>query len=750
MHEAPREAPRERVFIRSLAGRVALLVLFSSLAVAGIAVASAIDLRTAVMADADASTGWLAAAAAVAEGRFVGDAGKALAQAADASRRGGPGACDAAASDIAARDGRFVAVGVATPQGSVVCGFPAGQPSVAGRVSVKRAIASRAFAMGDYVVDAAAARSTVGFAMPVLDGGELKGVAFVEMDVKALSDGGLSSALPPDAAFGIVDGRAVMLMRYPEPDRWAGQPLPESALSAEMLSRKEGTVRLDGFDGIARIYSFRRLPELAAPSAYVYVGVPVVAAEANARAAALRGAAIALFLVIIALWAALTMGDMLILRRMRKMVGTMRHIVIGELDERADLPRGFGELDEVTGLFDIITARLKEAYGKTEEKVKVRTVELEFNKGMAELEKARTEALLASIGEGVVATDRDGKIIFFNKWAQDMIGLDTDLAGKSIYSAITLQDEKGAMIEVEARPIRIALTTGKRVESPLPPKPLWMAREGGKPFPIQIVVTPVRHDEETIGAIAVFRDITDEMEIDRRKSEFISIASHQLRSPLTGIKWLTDMLRKGDLGKLDPKQQKVADQIFEANERLVSLVNELLNVSRLEVGTTKPSPVMTDMAKLMHDAIADFEPVLAAKKQALKYDAGAMPTIFVDPLLTREVVANLLSNASKYSPDGSTVTLSAKEQEGEFRISVSDQGIGIPPADQKKMFQKFFRAENAAKSSITGTGLGLYVVKSVVELQGGRIWFESAVGKGTTFYVTFPLNKQKTGASGAA
>ncbi|HSD12453.1 MAG TPA: ATP-binding protein, partial [Patescibacteria group bacterium] len=427
----------------------------------------------------------------------------------------------------------------------------------------------------------------------------------------------------------------------------------------------------------------------------------------------------------------------------RKLVTTMRHIVIGELDERGELPKGLGEIDELTGIFDLITVRLKEAYGKTEEKVKARTVELEFNKGMAELEKARIEALLASIGEGVVATDREGKIIFFNKFAADLIGVGTDLVGKSIFNAMTLQDEKGVAIDADARPTHKALSTGKRVESPLPPKPLWMSRSGAKPFPVHIVVTPVIHDTETIGAVAVFRDITDEMEVDRRKSEFISIASHQLRSPLTGIKWLTDMLRKGDLGKLQDKQQKVADQIFDANERLVTLVNELLNVSRLEVGTTKPNPVQTDMTKLMQDAVADFQPVLAAKQQKLAYDAGALPSIMVDPLLTREVVANILSNASKYSPDGSTVTLTATQEGGEFHISVADQGIGIPPSDQKKMFQKFFRAENAAKSSITGTGLGLYVVKSVVELQGGRIWFESDVGKGTTFHVTFPLTPPK-------
>lgn len=738
MHEEKQKVRRERVFLRSLGSRVALLVLFSSFAVAGIAVGAALDLREAVRKDADASASRLAAVTALVHGQFIADAKGSLESALAAWRRS-PSECAAAVAGLAAADSRILALGVATPSGTVVCATPPGGGTVADDLRFTRAVSAKAFAMGDYVLDLDADLPVIGFALPALEGDRVSAVAFVSLDVRGIGDGGLAAALPKDAGFGLVDGRGTMLLRHPEPDRWAGQPLPESALSNEMLSRKDGAVRLTGIDGTERVYAFTKLEGLAAPGAYAYVGVPVTVVHAAATAASLRAGIIAGFLALVAMWAALTMGDMLLLRRIRRLVETMRHVVLGEFEEREKLPRGLGELDDMTHVFDVVTKRLKEAYDKTELKVKSRTVELEFNKGMAELEKARTEALLASIGEGVVATDKDGKIIFFNKFASDMIGIDADLVGKSIYNVIKLQDEKNAPLEADARPTAKALATGKRVESPLPPKPYWMLREN-KPFPVHIIVTPILHDGGAIGAVAVFRDITDEMEIDRRKSEFISIASHQLRSPLTGIKWLADMLRKGDLGKLEEKQQKVADQLFDANERLVVLVNELLNVSRLEVGSTKPNPVETDLRALLDGIVADTQPVVASKGQKLDYKAGDLPkTMMIDPLLTREVVANILSNASKYSPDGSAVTLVALREGDDVRISVSDQGIGIPPADQKKMFQKFFRAENAAKSSITGTGLGLYVVKSVVELQGGKIWFESTVGKGTTFHVTFPV-----------
>lgn len=737
MHEEKQKTRRERVFLRSLGSRLALPVLFSSLAVAGIAVGSAIDIRGAVQRDAEMAARRLAAVTTLVHRGFIDDAKDALGAALAARLR--PSAeCDAAVAAVAARDSRILALGVATPTGTVTCATPSGRRSLADDARLTRAVASKEFAMGDYMLDEDADRPVIGFALPALEGGRVVAVAFVTIDVRAIGDGGLADALPADAGFGLVDGRGTMLLRHPEPDRWAGQPLPESVLSNEILSRKDGAVRLQGIDGIERIYAFTRVEDVAAPGAYVYVGVPVAVAHASAWAASMRAGVVAGFLALVAIWAALTMGDMLLLRRVRRLVETMRHVVLGELSEREKLPRGLGELDDMTHVFDVVTRRLKEAYDKTEQKVKTRTVELEFNKGMAELEKARTEALLASIGEGVVATDKDGKIIFFNKWAADLIGVEADLVGKSIYNVIKLHDEKQVPLDPEQRPMAKALATGKKVESPLPPKPYWMIR-GEKPYPVHIIVTPIQHEGETIGAIAVFRDITDEMEIDRRKSEFISIASHQLRSPLTGIKWLADMLRKGDLGKLDEKQQKVADQLFDANERLVVLVNELLNVSRLEVGSTKPNPVETDLRALLDGIVADTQPVVASKGQTLDYRAGDLPKMMIDPLLTREVVANILSNASKYSPDGSTVTLTAEREGDEVHIAVADKGIGIPPADQKKMFQKFFRAENAAKSSITGTGLGLYVVKSVVELQGGKIWFESAVGKGTTFHVTFPV-----------
>ncbi|HTM68032.1 MAG TPA: ATP-binding protein [Candidatus Binatia bacterium] len=736
-HEAPKEKRPERVFLHTLSGRVALLSLFSACAIAGIAVAAAMDLRKAVMADADAAARRLATVSAVVERGFVDDARRTLASA--SALRVQPSAeCDAAMAGLQARDKRLLAVGLASPLGNVFCGAPAGQKTFADR-SLKRAIASKSFAAGDYAFDAGADRPTIAFAQPVIENGEIKAVTFAIMDVRALSDDALKDVFPADTAYGIVDGRGVMLIRHPEPDRWAGKPLPETDLIAEMLSRKEGAARLMGEDGIDRIYAFRRLDGIAPPSMYAYVGVPSDAAEANMRAAAVREAAVALVLLIVAFWAALTLGDILIARRVRRLVTTMRHVVMGESGEKDELPKGMGEMDDLTQLFDLMATRLKEAYGHTEETIKARTLALEFNKGMSDLEAARLEALLASIGEGVVAADKEGKIIFINQEAIHAGYWTGNLVGKSVYDVLRLVDEKGEPVPLGDRPASIALSTGKKIITQSVPKPYYYQRNDKSVFPVKITANPVILNDEVIGVIAVLRDITDEVEFDRRKSEFISIASHQLRSPLAATKWLSDMLRKGDVGKLQPKQQEMADKLFDANERMVVLVNELLNVARIDSGATKLTPQPTDVGKLVEGVMTDTTPLLAQKKQTWAYDKKPLPTLNIDGMLIREVIANLISNASKYSPEGAKVTMFAEVKGDEVYIAVKDQGIGIPKADQNQMFRKFFRAENALKSAVQGTGLGLYFCKQVIDLSGGRLWFESEENKGTTFIITLPL-----------
>ncbi|MFO0780332.1 MAG: HAMP domain-containing sensor histidine kinase [Candidatus Gracilibacteria bacterium] len=230
------------------------------------------------------------------------------------------------------------------------------------------------------------------------------------------------------------------------------------------------------------------------------------------------------------------------------------------------------------------------------------------------------------------------------------------------------------------------------------------------------------------------------------KSEFVSIASHQLRTPLTGIKWMVSLLLRGQAGKLSQKQLEFIQNIDSSNERMIQLVNDLLNVSRIESTKAKKlERTVCDLKKMIGEVLTEQQGIAQQLGISLVADTEASPaTVEADQEKLYQVVMNLANNAIKYSRKGGSVHVGYSLEKGEkdatfVKVSVRDSGIGIPKLQQSQIFQKFFRAGNAIASQATGTGLGLYYVKMVVEAHGGRIWFDSAPEKGTTFYFTLPL-----------
>ncbi len=235
-------------------------------------------------------------------------------------------------------------------------------------------------------------------------------------------------------------------------------------------------------------------------------------------------------------------------------------------------------------------------------------------------------------------------------------------------------------------------------------------------------------------------DVTHEQEVDKTKTEFVSLASHQLRTPLTAIKWYAEMLADEKKSKLTNTQKQYLKQVTSGNERMIELVNDLLNVSRLDLGTFNVEPVPTDIVKLAQTIAEDLTPQIKLKhiKLIQKYDKD-IPMVTTDPKLMRVVIENIMSNSVKYTPDKGQVELSVQKHKNNFVIRIKDSGMGIPKDQQDKIFTKLFRADNATSSAAEGTGLGLYMVKGIVVNAGGKIWFESVENKGTTFFVEMPL-----------
>jgi signal transduction histidine kinase len=256
---------------------------------------------------------------------------------------------------------------------------------------------------------------------------------------------------------------------------------------------------------------------------------------------------------------------------------------------------------------------------------------------------------------------------------------------------------------------------------------------------------------EGISGIIMFRNVLEEKTIDTAKTEFVSLASHQLRTPLTAINWYTEMLLSGDVGKINKEQKKYLEEIYHGNQRMVDLVSALLNVSRIDLGTFAVEPEPTNLKSVAESVLLELEPMIQKKqlKISQKYSRGVTALMF-DSKLIRIIFQNLLSNSVKYTPEKGAVDVSVEVKDEKVRIVVADTGYGIPKDDQEKIFTKLYRADNIREKDADGTGLGLYIVKAIIEQSGGTISFVSEENKGTTFHVTFPKSgmKPKSGNKG--
>lgn len=282
-------------------------------------------------------------------------------------------------------------------------------------------------------------------------------------------------------------------------------------------------------------------------------------------------------------------------------------------------------------------------------------------------------------------------------------------------------------------------------------------RKNGEYYYAKSTISPILNSKgDVIFFVGIERDITKEKQVDKAKTEFVSLASHQLRTPLSTVNWYAEILLDGDAGKLNKEQEKYMKEIYIGNQRMVELVEALLNVSRLELGTFAVDPEKVNLKDLVKSVIKEMEPKIKEKEQKMKTScARNFPTIKADPKLLRIVLQNIISNAVKYTPEKGEVDVKIKTikaggkvdnkkiNEDSVFIKVSDTGYGIPKPQQDKIFTKLFRADNAVEKESEGTGLGLYIAKKIVNNSGGKIWFESKKNKGTTFYVTIPLKGMK-------
>lgn len=347
-----------------------------------------------------------------------------------------------------------------------------------------------------------------------------------------------------------------------------------------------------------------------------------------------------------------------------------------------------------------------------------------------------TESLIQSISNGVIMFDNQAKVTLANEAAMRYTGLPKE--GYDLKELTKLFTNINLFATIEE-----SLDKSQSIKIP---------RAQISQFWYEVAVLPVRnYNSEIIGGAIILHDITHVVEVDKAKTEFVSLASHQLRTPLSAIRWYTELLLDGTQGPLLEDQKKFLEVINESNLRMIELVGSLLNASRIELGTFAIDPKDIDLIEISKSLIVELEPYLKEKnlKVVERYDEN-LRKYFGDPGLLRIIFQNLLSNAVKYSLENNTVNFSIEEgtESNMILIKVHDEGLGIPKKQQGMVFTKLFRADNVKTSVPDGNGLGLYIVKSIVEEVGGKIWLESEEDHGTTFFVHIPKvgMKEKKGS----
>jgi PAS domain S-box-containing protein len=351
----------------------------------------------------------------------------------------------------------------------------------------------------------------------------------------------------------------------------------------------------------------------------------------------------------------------------------------------------------------------------------------------------------------IVITDPDGIILYANKAVEKITGFSQEeVLGQK---AGSLQNWGGLMEKNTYESLWYVIKTYKNTFV----GGLKNKRKNGDRYDAFSSIIPIMDKDKNVRFfVGIERDVTKEKEIDRAKTEFVSLASHQLRTPLSSVNWYAEMLLAGDAGEINDEQKKYLKEIYDGNQRMVELVNSLLNVSRLDLGTFTVEPKPTNIPETAKSVLGELKQQIEKKHLVIKeMYAEHIPLFPADQKLLRIIFQNLLSNAVKYTRDSGTIALSVqilpkntvfggKEMTEEvLALSVSDTGMGIPEGQKDRVFSKLFRADNAQESESEGTGLGLYIIKSITDQSAGNIWFESEENNGTIFYVTFPSSGMK-------
>jgi signal transduction histidine kinase len=364
---------------------------------------------------------------------------------------------------------------------------------------------------------------------------------------------------------------------------------------------------------------------------------------------------------------------------------------------------------------------------KVKRRLGQRVIESEEARKIAEAERGKTLAVFNNFSDGLLVLTNISTFSLINPQAEYYLDLDAgqDLVGKSLKDPVFSAphfDFLRELIEKGQETLR------KEVEM-------------RTNLILEVSVIPVTANKESIGTLVILHDITREKIVENLKSEFVAIAAHQLRTPLSTIKWTLSMLSEDDTGGLTDKHKDFIHMGIESSNRMVRLIDELLDITRIEEGRYVYDKVPINLYNLVESVIKARQTLITGRgiKVVLKKPRGNLPRVRVDEEKIKLAIENIFDNAIRYTFPQGRVTIALAIEQDELKISVEDTGVGIPLHQQKRVFTKFFRGENVQAMQTEGTGLGLFIAKNIIEAHNGKIWFTSTENVGTTITFTIPL-----------
>ena len=349
-------------------------------------------------------------------------------------------------------------------------------------------------------------------------------------------------------------------------------------------------------------------------------------------------------------------------------------------------------------------------------------------------ERGALSAIIENSAEGVAITDAAGQIQVFNRALTHMTGWKSEEAvGRPVTDVLILHDKQGQVVPLPAPAPRRTSASDMRSYTEGN-----VVRRGGPVVTVGITATPLYNNDDKLARV-IFNtvDITRFRQAEELKSTFVSVVSHELKTPVALIKGYAETLQREDADWDRNTMQESLGVIAEEADHLTHLIDSLLEASRIQAGGLKLEPTDVVLPRLAHKVVDGFRTQTSEHSFEMDFPPD-FPPVWGDPERLREVMSNLVSNAVKYSPDGGTVWVGGRADSAGVTVYVADQGIGIPAEEQSRIFDRFHRVESGLHRSTEGTGLGLYLVKAIVEAHGGRVWVESAAGRGSVFIFTLP------------